>query len=161
LSYSFLNSDGKPVSSGAALKNGSRFKIVVSSAQPGSLYAIGVGVDGSKQVLFPKPEQKIASTVPAGKPVTLGWVESGAKESDLWLVWAAYPVGELEAAASMLNNPAYRQFAGTAGPNAEIARFLQMHKARSASVRVQRSGDKVVLRSVGDPLVYSVKLQAR
>lgn len=166
LSYFFLigNGTGKPVTSSTlALKSGSRFEVVVASPQAGSLYVIGVGRDGSKSMLFPKPEQKIASTVRAGKPVKLGWFESGTgnKESELWLVWSAYPVGELEAAASMLSNPAFIQYAGSAGPSAEVETFLQQHKASSASVKVQPSGDKVTLRSAGDPLLFSVKLQER
>lgn len=167
LSYFFLiqsAGDGKPVSSSTlALKSGARFKVVVASPQAGSLYVIGIGKDGSRSVLFPKPEQKIASTVPAGKPVTLGWFESGSRtqESELWLVWADYPLGELEAATSMLSNPAYTQYMGSAGPNAEIERFLETHKANSASVKVQRSGNKVVLRSAGGPLVYALNLQGR
>ena len=160
LTYQFLNSEGKPVSSDDALKSG-RFKVVVSSAQPGSLYAIGIGKDGSKQVLFPKQEQKTASTVPAGKPVTLGWFGpgSGAGESELWLVWAAYPLGELEAATNLLSNPAYTQYIGKQGPSNEIARFLDRHKPSAAAVKVQSSGDKVVLHSPSDPLVFSIKLQ--
>jgi serine/threonine protein kinase len=167
LSYFFLiqnPGDGKPVTSSALeLKSGARFKVVVSSPQAGSLYVIGIGKDGSKSVLFPKSEQKIASTVPAGKPVTLGWFGSGsgAKESELWLVWARYPLGELEAATSMLSNPAYTRYVGSAGPSAEIASFLEQHKASSGSVKVQTSGNKVMLRSLGDPLVYAIKLEGR
>jgi hypothetical protein len=171
LTYSFMvqqvrdgKPDGKPVpSSTLAPKSGSRFKLVVASPQPGSLYVIGIGKDGSPTVLFPKPEQKIASNLPAGKPVTLGWFEapSDAVERGLCLVWSAYPIGELEAAASMLNNPAYTQYVGRRGPSAEIERFLQRHQAAAASVKAQRSGEKVVLHSAGDPLVYSIKLEER
>jgi tRNA A-37 threonylcarbamoyl transferase component Bud32 len=167
LSYFFLiqnAGDSKPVTSSTlAMKSGSRFKVVVASPQAGSLYVIAAGKDGSKSVVFPKPEQKIASTVPAGKPVTLGWFESGsgARESELWLVWARYPLGELEAATSMLSNPAYTRYVGSAGPSAEIANFLEQHRASSASVKVQSSAGKVTLRSAGDPLVYAIKLEER
>jgi len=91
-------------------ENGWKFKLNFSSPQPGYLYLLNEGPTSggaiSFSLLFPFPSINSGSAqIAAGKRVQTGWYVLSEHQGTerLWLVWAAQPVGWLEAVKGVVN----------------------------------------------------------
>ncbi|MGH9567857.1 MAG: hypothetical protein ACRD4I_17945, partial [Candidatus Angelobacter sp.] len=156
--------DGKPfLSTGKdALESGSKFKLVMFSPQSGYLYLIDQSQKGDPVILFPLPSVNHGlGAVPANKAFEIGWydVDETPGREDLWMIWSALPVMQLQVAAT-LTNGAGKQYTRVQGV-AEIRRFLQQHQRAANQSTAKASGKQVKVSSHVDPLVAVVELQHR
>lgn len=177
LSYSLLVQkmrDGKPYqepfeSSGQEIfENGYKFVFRVSSSQPGYFYLLNESATGSGDssftMLYPTPKKNEGSAwLDAVEQVRTGWNVFGgqAGTEKLWIVSAAEPVAELEAAREI----AFQNEKGalTNAKQAESVReFLQKRAAQGGLYVTKDTGNKqTTIMGAGDRLVYLVELEHR
>jgi serine/threonine protein kinase len=176
LTYSLLVQkmrDGKPYqepfeSSGQEIfENGYKFIFRVSNSQPGYFYLLNEGAPDSGasglNMLYPTPRRNEGSArLDAGAQVETGWnVFSGRDGTELlWVISAAEPVPEIEAA----RETAFKNEKGALTDAAQaqsVREFLAKHAAQKLEVAKDTTRRQTILRGSGEALVYRVELEHR
>jgi serine/threonine protein kinase len=176
LNYSLLVQkmrDGKPYqepfeSSGQEIfENGYKFIFRVSSSQPGYFYLLSEGAPDSGtpglNMLYPTPRRNEGSArLDTGAQMQTGWNVFGGRDGTelLWVVSAAEPVPEIEAA----RETAFRNEKGALTDEAQVRsvrEFLAKHATQKLEVAKDSARRQTVLRGSGEALVYRVELEHR
>jgi serine/threonine-protein kinase len=163
---------GKPyqqayLSSGKdTFETGYKFRLNVSSAEPGFLYVFNEGPPSrgtSFTILYPTPLTNDGlATLGANQVVQTNWNtfagESGTE--NFWIVWSTTPVPELEAAkAEAFKHP----HGGLTGENLVATKKFLMMKQDEVKTRYTTNNDthQTTVRGNGDLLVRMVEFQHR
>lgn len=148
-------------------KSGDKFKLKVSSPEPGYLYLFNEGPpelnDTSFTIVYPTPTRNDGSaTLGANQSIQTNWNtfkgETGTE--NFWIVWSVFPVSELEAVkAEAFKHPK----GGLTGQTlVAVKTFLQ---TREAEIKARATRDKdtqrITVRGSSDVLVQLVELQHR
>ncbi len=165
--------DGQPYqepfdSSGQEVfETGYMFRLNMQSPQPGYLYLLNEGLAAgganSFTMLYPTPVRGQGSArLEANHKLETGWnTFSGQTGTELcWMVWAAEPVPELEAA----REAAFKSDKGALSSPALIQRvraFLESQAARKPEIDKDRDKRRTTVRGTGDVLVNLIELEHR
>ncbi|HEV7374835.1 MAG TPA: serine/threonine-protein kinase [Pyrinomonadaceae bacterium] len=176
LTYSLLVQkmrDGKPYqesfeSSGQEIfENGYKFIFRVASSQPGYFYLLNEGAPDSGvpgfTMLYPTPRRNEGSArLDGGALVETGWNVFGGRAGTelLWVISAAEPVPEIEAAREI----AFKNEKGALTDAAQarsVREFLAKHATQKLEVAKDTARRQTILRGSGEALVYLVELEHR
>jgi len=140
-------------------ERGDKFRLNISSPQPGYLYVFNEGppepVGTSFTVVYPIPATNNGSaTLGANQPVQANWItfRGLAGAENFWIVWSASPVSELESAKSAaFKNPD----GGLTDQNlVTVKNFL---KTKEAEIKVRttryKSSQVATVRGTGEMLI--------
>jgi hypothetical protein len=144
--------------------NGWKFKFNVTPGQNGYFYLLNAAPqpDGGTEwnVLFPTPKNNQGQAkIAGGQKQTFGWYVFDDKpgQEKLWLVWAAQPVAELEAAVQeaakselVIQNPAHLD---------AVKAFLQTHEKDRIETVSNEQLKQTQLKSASAVWAYLVKLR--
>jgi len=165
--------DGKPYeppfdSSGQEIyENGYKFRLNVSSPQSGYLYVFneGAGEKGSLSftIIYPTPAtNKGSAKLDANQLIQTNWntFEGQAGTEEFWIIWAASPVNQLEAA----RNAAFKSEEGAVGDAAMVRlvkEFLTKHSDPKPETNKDRMRQQTDVRTSGELLVTLLELEHR
>jgi hypothetical protein len=146
--------------------NGWKFVMNISSPQAGYLYLLNEGpvADGTTtlNVLFPAPATNSgASYVAANQQIKTGWMQFDENQGTetFWLVWAASPVPELEAAKGAVNE----KDKGTIRDESQAKAVRDFLISRYASTKPELEKDnrkkQTNVKSKGDVVISFVELE--
>ena len=150
-----------------------RVQIFFSSPEEGYFYLVNQGpaqngVQPNLLVLFPEegkeallpPDKEAQIPQPSGNPDE-DWIAFDEVEGteELWMVWSARPVAELESLKKWSNRDDEGEVKN-AGENKVVREFLSRHYAASGpEVKKNGEGTRTTITGRGDVLVFPVKLQ--
>ena len=159
--------DGKPYqepfeSSGQEIfENGWKFRLNLSSPQPGFLYLLNEGPAPGGRItfnfLFPVPSTNTApGPLAANQKIQTGWYVFDEHQGTerFWLIWAAQPVSELEGVKGAAN-PTIQNFSqiGT------VRQFLSKHAEPKPEVEKDRTKRQTNVKGRSEILVTLVELE--
>jgi hypothetical protein len=148
-------------------------QIFFSSPEEGYFYLVNQGpaqngVQPNLLVLVPEegieallpPDKEAQIPQPSGNPDE-DWIAFDEVEGteELWMVWSARPVAELESLKKWSNRDDEGEVKN-AGENKVVREFLSRHYAASGpEVKKNGEGTRTTITGRGDVLVFPVKLQ--
>jgi serine/threonine protein kinase len=150
-----------------SFESGWKFRLRLSSPQPGYLYLLNEGPasDGGEnyRLLFPiSPINHGSARIAANEPLLTGWYVFAERPGieKLWIVWAAAPVNELEAVSGKVNS-IDQGVVGAAVRRDSIREWLARRAA--GKIVTERDGDarQTVIRGRDDVLASLIKLEHR
>jgi len=147
--------------------SGDKFRLTVSSPEPGYVYVISESAPASRDtsftMVYPTPIQNSGSaTVGANQPIQSDWITFQGPEGDenLWILWSISPVSQLES----VKTEAFTQTRGGLIGNSllEVKEFLRI-KQSEVEVRVThyKSSQTAVVRGKNDLLVTLAQFKHR
>jgi serine/threonine protein kinase len=145
-------------------ENGYKFRLNVSSPEPGYLYVFNEGPPekdgGTFTILYPTPLRN--NTFISNQPVHTNWntFRGQAGTENLWIVWSASPVTQLESAKT----EAFDNRKGAlndANSIRAVREFLNTHSKPKPDSSRDASGQQTQVHGVGDVLVQLAKLEHR
>jgi serine/threonine protein kinase len=145
-------------------ENGYKFRFNFSSPNPGYLYVFNEGLpedDGtSLTMLFPTPSRSNAFVSNQPVQTNLNTFRGPAGTENLWIVWSASPVSQLESAkAEALNNR--KGAVADANSNRTVREFLIKHSEPKPDSTKDTTAQQTHVRGVGDVVVKLVQLEHR
>jgi serine/threonine protein kinase len=147
-------------------ESGDKFKLNVSSPEPGYLYVINDGppVPNSASFVLIYPSQAVnngAATLGAGQPIQSDWTifRGPAGAENFWIVWSASPVMQMESARSELR---YSEGGLNDKNLVTVKKFLKLNQDEG-KVRVThyKASQTVLVRGSGDVLVTLAQFHHR
>lgn len=156
--------EGKPFQSTRNdwFPNGSKFKFNLSSPQPGYLYLLNEGLtkggEQSLNLLYPTPKNNnLNAEVLANLPIQTDNYVFDEHEGieKFWIVWAARPVAEIEAAKASAN-PGIKNVTQSAA----ILALLNQHASKSTA-KTDEAKELLTVTAESEILVNLVKLKHR
>lgn len=145
-------------------ENGYKFRLNVSSPDPGFLYVINEGTpdeDGtSMTMVYPTPLRKNAFV--SSQPVQTNWntFSGQAGTENLWIVWSAAPISQLEAAKTEAFNNRKGALAD-ANSIRMVKEFLTTHAEPKPQSTKDATAQQTHVSGVGDVLVKLAQLEHR
>jgi serine/threonine protein kinase len=159
--------DGKPYqepfeSSGQEIfENGWKFRLNLSSPQPGFLYLLNEGpAPGGRitfNLLFPLPASNTSTApMPANQRIQTGWYvfDEHPGTEKFWLIWAAQPVSELDR-VRVAANPTIQD----ANHIAALREFLTRHAESKFEVERDKIKKQTTAKGQGEILAALVELE--
>jgi hypothetical protein len=148
-------------------ESGWKFRLRLSSPQPGYLYLLNEGPmpDGGEnyRLLFPISSINHGSArIAANEPVLTGWYVFAERPGveKLWIVWAAAPVNEFEAAGGKVN-PIDQGIVSEAARRDSIREWLVRRAAGKIVAERGGGATQTVIRGHDDVLASLIKLEHR
>lgn len=145
-------------------ETGYKFRLNVYSSDPGYLYVFNEGppeADGANLTLvYPTPSRKDAFV--SAQPVQTNWntFTGQAGTEDLWIVWSASPVVELESAkAEAFNDP--KGALTSTDSIRTVKEFLKSHSEPKPESTKDAAAQRTNVRGAGDVLVTLAQLEHR
>lgn len=145
-------------------ENGYKFRLNVSSPDPGYLYVINEGTPDeagtSMTMVYPTPLRKNAFV--SSQPVQTNWntFSGQAGTENLWIVWSASPVSQLEAAKAEAFNNRKGALADLNSIRA-VKEFLTTHAEPKPQSTKDATAQQTHVSGVGDVLVKLAQLEHR
>ncbi|HSE18085.1 MAG TPA: protein kinase [Pyrinomonadaceae bacterium] len=146
--------------------SGDRFRLSVSSSNPGYVYVFNEGTpepNGSSfTILYPTPLTNNGSaTVGADQKAQTNWNTFGGQPGteNLWIAWSTATVPELEAG----KEEAFKHKGVLIGPTLDSVKAFLTKKEKESNPRINREKDrsKTTVRGTGDVIVKMFKFQHR
>jgi len=163
--------DGKPyqnefASSGQEIfENGWKFRMNLTSPQEGYLYLLNEGpANGDTttyEVLFPESKTNGGSPhVAANQKLQTAWMrfDDNQGTEKFWLVWAAAPVKELEAATGAVNDRDLGEIKDNAKASA-VRDFLKQHSLPKPEVAKDSANEQSIVKARTETLVSAIELK--
>lgn len=163
--------DGKPYqgefeSSGQEIfENGWKFRVNLTSPQPGYLYLLNEGPQAGDAVtynmLFPEAKTNNGSPrVTAEQKLQTAWMRFDDHQGTekFWLVFSESPVKELEAVTSSVNDVDQGQVKDSAAARA-VRDFLQQHSSPKPEVAKDSARKQTTVKAKGDVLANFIELE--
>lgn len=165
--------EGKPYqepfqSSGQEIfESGYRFRLNVTSHQPGYFYVFNEGAtdtgDFSLTIIYPTPLANNGSAkIDSTQELQTDWNEFGgqAGTEQFWMIWSASPVSELEA----VRDAAFKRDKGAVADSRlgrRVREFLLKHSEPKLETKKDTARQETTVRGRGDLLVKLVELEHR
>lgn len=147
--------------------NGDKFRLNVSSREPGFLYVFNEGPPETNNISFKivYPNPKInngLATIGANQPVQSDWItfRGPAGAENFWIVWATSPVSELESAKIQ----AFKQIDGalTDQTLVRVKDFLRAQQsARAVKTTRYKANQTALVRGTSKMLITFVEVRHR
>jgi serine/threonine protein kinase len=148
-------------------ENGWKFRINFNSPQPGFLYLLNEALAAkgaiSYHILFPFPTINNGSAqLAADQTIQTGWYVVGENQGTekLLIVWAAQPVGELEAVKGVVNPTDKSLISDHARLNA-VRDFLNRHSQSRPEAETDKVRKQTDVKWRGDILVHTIEMEHR
>jgi len=148
-------------------ENGWKFRMNLSSPQDGYLYLLNEGpANGDTttyNILFPEAKTNNGSPrVRANEKLQTAWMRFDDHQGTekFWLVWAAVPVKELEAATNAVNDRDIGEIKDDAKARA-VRDFLKQRSAPKAELTKDSAKEQSVVKAKTDVLVSVIELKHR
>jgi hypothetical protein len=148
-----------------SFESGWKFRLRLSSPQPGYLYLLNEGSapDGGEnyRLLFPISSINHGSaSIAANEPVLTGWYVFAERPGieKLWLVWAAGPVNEFEAVSDKVN-PIEQGVVGAAARRDSIREWFARRAADKIETEKDNGARPTVVKGRGDVLASLIRLE--
>ncbi len=146
-------------------ENGWKFRMGITSSQPGHLYLLNEGPSAggtnTYNMLFPAPSANSGSPyVAANQDIETGWMVFDLHQGTekFWMVWAAQAVPELDAVKGVMNSRDKGEI-GDPDQAKAVQRFLDRHSSAKPQVEKDKTKKQTNLKGKGDVLVHLVELE--
>lgn len=146
--------------------NGDKFRLTVSSKDPGYLYVFNEGPpepNGSSfTIIYPTPlTNEGSATLGADQKVETSWNEfkGQAGTENLWIAWSTAPVPQLETAKAQ----AFKNKGVLSGPSLDAAKLFLTSKQGESKPRINRDklSQQTTVHGTGDVVVKMLPLKHR